>query len=82
MVVAGFTANGASNVSQAPKQFVIYKDAAGEWRWTLYALNSKKIADSAEGYKNRADCIHGARLVANIASNAGIWDRQSQTWVQ
>lgn len=63
-----------------PKQFVIYKDAKSEWRWTLYALNAKKIADSAEGYKNKADCIHGARLVASISANAGIWNPEANAW--
>lgn len=62
-----------------PKQFVLYKDNSGEWRWTLYALNAKKIADSAEGYKNRADCAHGARLVASVASDAILWDGESKT---
>ncbi|UQY89264.1 DUF1508 domain-containing protein [Stenotrophomonas rhizophila] len=57
-----------------PKQFVVYKDGAGEYRWRLYAQNSKIIADSAEGYKNKADCVHGAKLVSSIASGAFIWD--------
>lgn len=65
-----------------PKQFVIYPDTKGEWRWTLYAANSKKLADSAEGYKNRLDCIHGARLVAGVAANADILDGKAQAWVQ
>ena len=64
-----------------PKQFVMYKDEGGEWRWTLYAQNAKKIADSAEGYKNRQDCVHGARLVAQVASDAAIWDGANQQWV-
>lgn len=63
-----------------PKQFVLYKDQRGEWRWTLYAANARKIADSAEGYKNKADCIHGARLVANVASGAGVWNLATQSW--
>lgn len=63
-----------------PKQFVIYKDKAGEWRWTLYAANSKKIADSAESYRNKADCLHGARLVASIASDAAIWNGSDKKW--
>jgi uncharacterized protein YegP (UPF0339 family) len=29
--------------------FEIYTDRAGEWRWTLYADNGWKIADSGEG---------------------------------
>jgi len=67
-------------MSTAPKQFVIYKDASGEWRWTLYAANSKKIANGGEGYKNKADCIHGLRLVAAVATNAGIYNGESKTW--
>ncbi|GEM_PF-530900 len=65
-----------------PKQFVIYKDKAGEFRWQLYAQNSRIIADSAEGYKNRADCVHGAKLVSSIASGALMWDRDAQQWLE
>lgn len=43
--------------------FVLYKDRANQWRWTLYAANHKKIADSAEGYSNKADAQHGIDLV-------------------
>jgi Uncharacterized conserved protein len=63
-----------------PKQFVLYRDARGEWRWQLYAANARIIADSAEGYRNKADCIHGASLVAAIATGARIWNRDTQTW--
>lgn len=41
----------------------LYKDTAGYWRWTLYAANYKKIADSAEGYVNKSDAEHGIGLV-------------------
>ena len=37
-------------------KFTIYKDKKGEYRWTLRARNSKKIADCAEGYKTLAHC--------------------------
>lgn len=63
-----------------PKQFVIYQDVRNEWRWSLYAANGRVIADSAEGYRNKGDCIHGARLVAAIATGAGVWNRSTQTW--
>lgn len=33
--------------------FEIYKDAAGEWRWRLRAVNGRIVADSAEGYAAR-----------------------------
>jgi uncharacterized protein YegP (UPF0339 family) len=54
--------------------FYLYKDAAGYWRWTLYSSNSKKIADSAEGYVNKRDAEHGISLV-KAAYNAPV--RQS-----
>jgi uncharacterized protein YegP (UPF0339 family) len=41
-----------------------------QWRWTLYAANHRKIADSGEGYHNKADALAGISLVkgANIAT--------------
>lgn len=30
--------------------FNLYQDASRQWRWTLYASNHKKIADSGESY--------------------------------
>lgn len=41
----------------------IYRDVAGEFRWTLRADNGEPIADSAEGYRNRFDAEHGLHLV-------------------
>ncbi len=43
--------------------FEVYKDKSDEWRWTLYAVNGRKIADSGEGYNNKTDCLHGIDLV-------------------
>ncbi len=63
-----------------PRQFVVYRDQAGEWRWKLFAENSKIIADSSEGYRNKADAIIGARLVSSISSGAQIWNYDDQRW--
>ncbi len=43
--------------------YKVYKDVKNEWRWTLFATNGKKIADSAESYHNRIDCLNGIELV-------------------
>ena len=32
----------------------VYRDDKGEFRWTALAANGKKVADSGEGYVNRA----------------------------
>jgi uncharacterized protein YegP (UPF0339 family) len=43
----------------------VYKDRQGYFRWQLvHNSNGKIIADSGEGYVNRADCLHGINLCA------------------
>lgn len=54
--------------------YYIYKDHAGEYRWRLVASNSKVIADSGEGYRNKSDCQYGIQLVKGSA-NAPVYDR-------
>ena len=48
--------------------YKLYKDAAGYWRWTLYAANGNKIANSGEGYFNEADAQSGINLVKASSS--------------
>jgi uncharacterized protein YegP (UPF0339 family) len=41
-----------------------YKDDADEWRWRISVLTptggqADIVAGSSEGYKNKADCLHG-----------------------
>ena len=55
-------------------RFSIYKDAKGEFRWRLSADNSKILADSGEGYKNKSDCKNGIEIVKNESSNAPVND--------
>lgn len=47
-------------------KFVVYRDAAGEYRWRLVASNGKVVA-SGEGYKNKADCLS---TIASIQKNS------------
>lgn len=56
----------------ADPQFEVYTDKAGEWRWRFRASNSKIIADSGEGYKEKSDCLHGIDLVKKESPNAKI----------
>lgn len=44
-------------------RFEIYQDAAHEYRWRLVAANSRKIADSGEGYRTLRDCRAGVTKV-------------------
>lgn len=45
--------------------YYVYRDVSNQWRWTLYAANGRKIANSGEGYFNKNDCLHAIDLVAN-----------------
>ena len=36
-----------------------YQDSQGEWRWRAVSTNGRVVADSGEGYRNRADCEAG-----------------------
>ena len=55
--------------------FEVFKDAKGEFRWRLKATNSKIIADSGEGYKAKADCLNGIKLIQDGAAKATIDDK-------
>lgn len=45
----------------------VYTDAAGEHRWHLIAPNGRIIADSGEGYTDRAECVEmGQRATGRI----------------
>lgn len=58
-------------------QYVIYKDRQGQYRWRLFANNNKSVADSGEGYNNKADCEHGIALTKSSA-NAPVHDQSGK----
>lgn len=45
-------------------RITVYRDVVGGWRWRLRARNGRIVADSAESYVRRGDCLRLARLVA------------------
>lgn len=53
--------------------YFVRRDAAHQWRWRLRAANRKIIAESGEGYANKADCLAAIQLVKN-SGNARIQD--------
>ena len=52
--------------------FQIYADRAGEWRWRAKADNNVTIADSGEGYANKADCLNGIDIIKLGAATAEV----------
>jgi uncharacterized protein YegP (UPF0339 family) len=77
------TLAGLGAFAQTPKEkkaektltFEVYKDAKGEFRWRLKATNGESIANSGEGYKAKADCLHGIDLIKEGASKATTNDK-------
>jgi uncharacterized protein YegP (UPF0339 family) len=55
--------------------FVLYKDTASQWRWTLYAANNRKIANGGESYHNKQDALHGINLVKQSGSLTPVYER-------
>jgi uncharacterized protein YegP (UPF0339 family) len=54
--------------------FHVYRDTAKEYRWRFRANNNKIVADSAEGYVQKADCVAGIEIVKREAPTAAIKD--------
>jgi uncharacterized protein len=44
----------------------------GEWRWRLRGENKRLIAESGEGYINKADCLHAINLIQQGAAAAEV----------
>ncbi|MEA2933945.1 MAG: hypothetical protein QOD74_591 [Variibacter sp.] len=55
--------------------FVLYKDATQYWRWTLYAPNLRKLAESPEGYWNKNDALYGVDLIKGLRPNTPVVER-------
>lgn len=57
--------------SNAPFVFDVYRDSTGQWRWRLWAKNGKIVADSAEGYANKAHAVKMCdRLTDGLSASA------------
>ncbi len=52
--------------------FQFYEDAAKEWRWRLKDGNHKIVADSGEGYKEKAECQKAAGLFTALGPDAPV----------
>jgi len=52
--------------------FVVYRDTANYWRWTLYAGNNRKVANSGEGYNNKSDAVNAIALVSSVGGGTPI----------
>jgi uncharacterized protein YegP (UPF0339 family) len=42
--------------------FELYQDKKGEWRWRARSQNGKPLAPANEGYADKRDAVHCAKL--------------------
>ena len=54
--------------------YVVYKDASNQYRWRYLATNGRIIADSAESYYNKSDCLNGIAIMKASVS-APVYER-------
>ncbi len=55
--------------------FVLYRDAAQQWRWSLYSEENKKIAESPEPYWEKPEAQHAVDLVKSTFSTTLVYER-------
>ncbi len=53
-------------------KFQVFQGSNDEWYWRLRANNNQIIATGGEGYKAKADCLHGIDLVKELAPEAEV----------
>jgi amphi-Trp domain-containing protein len=68
------TLAGATDGSQSPARFEVYRDAGEEWRWRLRHRNGNVIATSGQGYTRKHNALNGLRSVMENSSDAVITD--------
>lgn len=44
-------------------KYEVYRDARFDWRWRLVAKNGKTVADGAEGYSTKSNCMRAVRRI-------------------
>jgi uncharacterized protein YegP (UPF0339 family) len=56
----------AKAADSPPLKFEVYQDASQEYRWRLTTTddkNPKVLATGGQGYKAKADCMHGVKII-------------------
>jgi uncharacterized protein YegP (UPF0339 family) len=54
---------GKDKAAGGKLMFEVTRDAAKEFRWRLKAAGDKTLATSGQGYKAKADCLHGIKRI-------------------
>lgn len=62
-------------MSAAHAHFEVYRDAAGQWRWRLRAVNGRIVADSAEGYAAKRNAKRAVMSTLDAVESALVGGR-------
>lgn len=49
--------------------YIVYKDVDKLYRWRYVSQNGNIIADSAESYHNKADCLRGIEIMKSSGND-------------
>jgi len=59
-----------TNVPARPyPSFLIYKDGLGQFRWRYQLSVKKTVAESAQGFRNRFDCVEDIQLIQGCSNS-------------
>lgn len=62
---------------QCPTRYEVFRKRDLLWYWVLRSATHEAVAKSAQGYKNKEDCLDSIALVKSTA-NGPIWDLNRQ----
>lgn len=62
------------------KHFTIQRDQKGEWHWALLAANSREVARSAHGYRDKQECLRSARALSTTAYGAPVFNTEDNVY--
>lgn len=70
LAVAGFVLASQQDEGLAQGKglkFEVYRDAAKDYRWRLKGPDGKNLATAGQGYKSKASCLNGVKLMQKEA---------------
>ncbi len=70
VLTALFLLAGAALAQDRKMTYEVYEDKKGEYRWRLKAANGNVLATPGDGYKRKADCLHGIDVIQKEAGKA------------
>jgi uncharacterized protein YegP (UPF0339 family) len=66
------SAMAAEGEKKPAATFEVYKDKSGQFRWRLRMQNSKVIASSGEGYKEKDSALKAIESVKRVVADAPV----------